>query len=38
MTDYQWLTVMIGFGSLIAAVIFGVLSVVIAILNLLKKK
>lgn len=38
MTDTQWFTVMIGFGSLVAAIIFGVLSVVIGILNLLKKK
>ncbi|MGB8955812.1 MAG: putative holin-like toxin [Tumebacillaceae bacterium] len=38
MTEYQLLTVMIAFGSLVAAVIFGLITVFIAILNLLKKK
>jgi hypothetical protein len=38
MTEYQMLTVMIAFGSLVAAVIFGLLTIFIAILNLLKKK
>ncbi|TCP56009.1 hypothetical protein EV586_103669 [Tumebacillus sp. BK434] len=38
MTEFQTLTVMIAFGSLIVAIIFGLLSVTISILNLIKKK
>ncbi|MFD2170468.1 putative holin-like toxin [Tumebacillus lipolyticus] len=38
MTEFQTLTVMIAFGGLVATVIFGLLTVFIAILNLLKKK
>jgi len=38
MTDFQTLTVMIAFGSLLAAIIFGLLSVIIGILNLTIKK
>jgi uncharacterized membrane protein YuzA (DUF378 family) len=38
MTDFQMLTVMIGFGSLLTAIIFGLLTVMIGMLNLTKKK
>jgi hypothetical protein len=38
MTDFQLLTVMIAFGSLVAAIIFGLLTVMIGILNLTKEK
>jgi hypothetical protein len=38
MTENQMLLVMIGFGSLIVAIIFGVMATVIGILNLLKQK
>ncbi|WP_425450705.1 putative holin-like toxin [Tumebacillus permanentifrigoris] len=38
MTEFQTLTVMIAFGSLVAAIIFGMLTVLLAILNLTKKK
>ncbi len=38
MTEFQSLTVMIAFGALVASIIFGLLTVFIAILNLLKKK
>ncbi|MFD2170424.1 putative holin-like toxin [Tumebacillus lipolyticus] len=38
MTVFQTLTVMIAFGSLVAAIIFGLLTLMISILNLQKKK
>jgi hypothetical protein len=38
MTEFQTLTVMIAFGSLVTAIIFGLLTVIIGILNLTKKK
>ncbi|WP_430727190.1 putative holin-like toxin [Tumebacillus amylolyticus] len=38
MTEFQTLTVMIAFGSLVAAIIFGILTVLLSILNLTKKK
>ncbi|WP_430727192.1 putative holin-like toxin [Tumebacillus amylolyticus] len=38
MTEFQILTVMIAFGTLVAAIIFGLINVFLNILNLLKKK
>jgi vacuolar-type H+-ATPase subunit I/STV1 len=38
MTEFQTLTFMIAFGSLVAAIIFGLLTVIIGILNLTIKK
>jgi hypothetical protein len=38
MTEFQILTVMIAFGSLVTAIIFGMLTVLLKILNLTKKE
>ena len=38
MTEFQTLTVMIAFGSLVTAIIFGTLTIILGILNLTKKK
>jgi hypothetical protein len=38
MTDYQGLTLMIAFGTFVASIIFGTLTILVAILNLTKKK
>jgi hypothetical protein len=38
MTEFQILTVMVAFGTLVAAIIFGLITVFLGILNLLKKK
>jgi hypothetical protein len=38
MTDAQWLTVVIGCAGVVSTIILGILSVVIGMLNLVKKK
>ncbi len=37
MTEFQFFTIMIGFGGLLVTVIFGLINVMLSILNLYKK-